>query len=85
MLIDFRYQPFVSVSCNLGGAVPVADDVLASHKQEIYHSISLDGSCIEFEFQTDRKNHVELRQTYLAGELKFVKSRGCETYLTKED
>ena len=50
----FRYQPFVANSENLGGKVPVVDDVLSSHEQEIYPTTSLDEHCIEFEFQTDR-------------------------------
>ena len=83
MSINFRYQPFVAVSGNLGGKVPVVDDVLSSHEQEIYPTTSLDENCIEFEFQTDR-NYVDLRQTYLALKLKLVKGRGYKTYNTKE-
>ena len=81
---NFRYQPFVAVSGNLGGNVPVVDDVLSSHEQEIYPNTSLDENCIEFEFQTDRNYYVHLRQTYLALKLKLVKGRGYETYNTKE-
>ena len=84
MSSNFRYQPFVAVSGNLGGKVPVVDDVLLSHEQEIYPTTSLDGNCIEFEFQTDRNYYVDLRQTYLALKLKLVKGRGYETYKTKE-
>ena len=84
MSSNFRYQPFVAVSEILGGKVPVVDDVLSSHKQEIYPTTSLDANCIEFEFQTDRNSYVDLRQTYLTLKLKIVKSRGYETYNTKE-
>ena len=80
----FRYQPFVAVSGSLGGKVPVVDDVLSSHEQEIYPTTSLDENCIEFEFQADRNYYVDLRQTYLALKLKLVKGRGYETYNTKE-
>ena len=73
----------MAVSGNLGGKVPVVDDVLSSHGQEIY-STSLGENCIEFEFQTDRNYYVDLRQTYLALKLKLVKGRGYETYNTKE-
>ena len=62
----FRYQPFVAVSANLGVKVPVVDDVLSSHEQEIYPTTSLDENSIEFEFQTDRNLYVNLLQTYLA-------------------
>ena len=84
MSSNFRYQPFVAVSGNLGGKVPVVDDVLSSHQQEIYPTTSLDENCVEFEFQTDRSFYVDLRQTYLALKLKHVRSRGYETYYTKE-
>ena len=74
----------MAVSGNLGGKVPVVDDVLSSHEQEIYPTTSLDGNCIDFEFQTDRNYYVDLRQTYLALKLKLVRGRGCETYNSKE-
>ena len=72
----FLYQPFVAVSGNLGGKVPIADDVLSSYEQENYPTTSLDENCIEFDFQTDRNNYVDLRQSFLALKLKFVKGRG---------
>ena len=81
---NFRYQPFVAVSGNLGGKVPVVDDVLSSHEREVYPTASLDENCIEFDFQTDRNYYVDLRQTYLALKLKLVKGRGYEAYNTKE-
>ena len=84
MSSNFGYQPFVAVSGNLGGKVPVIHDVLSSHEQEIYPTISTDENCIEFEFQTDQNYYVDLRQTYLALKLKFVRGRGYETYNTKE-
>ena len=84
MSSKFRYQPFVAVSGNLGGKVPVVDDVLSSHEQAIYPTTSLDEKCIEFEFQTDRIFYVDSRQTYLALKLKLVRGRGYETYNSKE-
>ena len=84
MSSNFRYQPFVAVSGNLGGKVPVVDDVLSSHKQEIYATTSLDENCIEFEFRTGRNYYVDLRQKHLALKPKLVRGRGYETYKTKE-
>ena len=84
MSSNFRYQPYVAVSGNLGRIVPVVDDVLSSHEQEIYPTTSFDENCIEFEFQTDRNSYIDLRQTYFALKLKLVKGRGYETYNTKE-
>ena len=74
----------MAVSGNLGGKVPVVDDVLSSHEQETYPTTSLDKNCIEFEFQTDRNYYVDLRQSSLALKLKFVKGRGYDTYESKE-
>ena len=84
MSSNFRYQPFVAVSGNLGGKVPAVDGVLSSHEQEVYPTTSLDENCIEFEFQTDRNYYVDLRQTYLVLKLKLVRGRGYEIYNTKE-
>ena len=81
---NFRYQPFVAVSGNRGGKVAIVDDVLSSHEQEIYPTTSLDENCIEFEFQTDRNYYVDLRQSFLALKLQFVKGRGYDTYESKE-
>ena len=81
---NFRCQPFLAVSGNLGGKVPIADDVLSSHEQEIYPTTSLDKNCIEFEFQTDRNYYTDLRQSFVALKLKFVKGRGYDTYESKE-
>ena len=74
----------MAVSGNLGGKVPLVDDVLSSHKQEIYPKTSLDESCIEFEFRTDRNYYVDLGQTYLALKLKLVRSPGYETNNSRE-
>ena len=80
---NFRYQPFVAVSGNLGGKVPFVVDVLSSHEQEIYPTTSPDENCIEFEFQTDRNYYVDLRHSFLELKLKFVKGRGFDTYESK--
>ena len=81
---NFRYQPFVAVSGNIGGKIPIVDNVLSSHEQEIYPTTSLDKNSVEFEFQTDRNYYVDLRQSFLALKLKFVKGRGYDTYESKE-
>ena len=81
---NFRYQHFVAVSGNLGGKVPIVDDVLSAHEQEIYPTTSLDENCIELEIQTDRNYYVDLRQSFLALKLKFVKERGYDTLESKE-
>ena len=81
----FRYQPFVAVSGNHRGKVPIVDNVLSSHEEEIYPNTSLDENCEEFEFQTGRDYYVDLRQSFLALKLKFVNGRGYDTYESKEN
>ena len=81
---NFRYQLFVAVSGNLGRKVPIVDDVLSLHEQELYPTTSLDENCTEFEFQTDRNYYVDLRQSFLALKLKFVRGCGYDTYESKE-
>ena len=54
------------------------------NKLEIYPTTSLDENCIEFEFQADRNFYVDLRQSFLALKLNFVKGRGYDTYESKE-
>ena len=82
--LQFSVPTFVAVSGNLGGKDPTVDDVLSSHEQEIYPTTSLDENCTEFEIQTDRNFYVDLRQSFLALKLKFVKGRGYDTYESKE-
>ena len=74
----------MAVSGNLGGIVPIVDDVLSSHEQETYPTTSLDENCIEFEFETDQNYCVDLRQSFLALKLKFVKGRGYDTFESME-
>ena len=78
MSSNFRYQLFVAVSGGLGGTIPVVDDVLSFHEQEIYPTISPDKNCIEFEFQTYRNYYIKLRQTYWALKLQLVRGLGYE-------
>ena len=80
----FWYQPFVTVSGNLGGKFPVVDDVLLSQKLEIYPTTFFDGYCLELDCETDRNYEVDLRQTYLALKLKLLRCLGYETYNSKE-
>ena len=81
-LINFRYRGFVAVSGNPGMKVPVMDNVLSSHEQEMYPTTSLDENSIEFEFQTGRSNYVDSQQTYLALIIRIVKGGGFDTYKT---
>ena len=40
--ITFQCQPFATVSVNLGRKVPIVDNFLSSHKQQIYLDLSLE-------------------------------------------
>ena len=84
MSSNFRYQPFVAVSENLGGKVLVVEDVLWSHKQEHYPTTSLHENCSELEFQMDGNYYVDLRQTFLALKLNLVRGRGYEICNSKD-
>ena len=55
-----------------------------SRTRNVSHYIFWWKNSIEFEFQTDRKVYVDLRQTYLALKNKLVKGRGPDTYKTTE-
>ena len=79
----FRYQLVGEVSANLGGKVPVVDDVLLSYEQKFHPTTQFDEFCIEIEIQADQNYYVVLRQTYLGLELKFVKWCGYESNNTK--
>ena len=74
----------MAVSGNLGRKIRVVDDVLSSHEQESYPPTSLDKNCLEYEFQRDWNYNVDMRQTYLALKLNFVKGRSYKTYFTQE-
>ena len=84
MSSNFRYQLFVTVSGNLGEKVPIVDDALSSHEQEIHPITSPVDNYIEFELHTDRNYYADLRQCFLALKLKFVKGRRYDTYESKE-
>ena len=66
----------MAVHGNLGEEVPVFDDVLLFHDQEIFPFTSPDENCKVFKFQTDRHYYVVLRQRYLAVKLNFVTGHG---------
>ena len=74
----------MAVSANLGGKVPIVDDVLSSQEQETYPTTSLDENCIEFKFQTVRNHYFDLRESFLALNLKIVKGRGYDIYESME-
>ena len=81
---NFRYQPFLAVSDNLGGKVSVVDDVLSSHEEKLYPIISMDENSIGFEFQTDCNYYVDLRQSCLAPKVKQVNGSGFDIYTVNE-
>ena len=74
----------MAVSGYLGGKVPIVNDVLCSHEQEIYPTTSLDENCIEFEFQTYRNYYVDLRESFLVLKLNYVNRRGYDKYESQE-
>ena len=65
----------MAISGVLGELGPVVGNVLSQEPEKKPHT-SLNEHCTEFEVQTDQNNYVELRRTYFALQLKFVKSGG---------
>ena len=59
---SFRCQTFVAVCGNLERKLTLVDNVLWSHKQEVYPTTSLDENRIEFKIQPDRNLYVDLRE-----------------------
>ena len=78
-----RYQLSEAVSGSLGGKNSVVDEFWPSQEQEFHPTTSLDENCAVFETQTDHNCYVDLKQTYLALKLKFVKGCGYESHNTK--
>ena len=79
----FRYQPFVEVSANLRGDVPVVDKDLSSNEQK-HPKTLLHEKFIKFVFQTNRNYYIHSAQAYLDLKLIFVKGLGYEAWNTKE-
>ena len=79
----FWYQPNVAVSGNLGGKVPVVDNVLSSKQQVMNLTASIDQNYLKFEFQTDRNHYVDSIQKYMASKLKLANVSGYKTCNTK--
>ena len=78
----FRYQHFVAVFGNPSEKVPVVDDKLFSHEQEINPTTSPDENSVDFEFPTDCNLYLDSLKTYLALKIILVKERGFDTYKT---
>ena len=74
----------MAVCGNLRGKIPIVDDVLSSHEQEICPNTSLDENFKEFEFHTDRNYYVDLRQSFVKVKLIVVKGPGYDRCDSKE-
>ena len=49
--------------------------IISSYTQEVFPSTSLDGSSIEYEFETDRNLSLDMRDTHLSLKLQLFKGR----------
>ena len=72
---QFLVQNFCGCLQDFLGKTPVVHVVLLYHEQETHLTSSLDENSIELDFQMDRKQYVDLRQTFLAWELKLIEGR----------
>ena len=75
----------MAVSGNLGKKVPVIDDVLLHHEQEIYPTTSLKKNWIERVWFSNGSELLRWFETEVIGfETEIVKGRGYETYNSAE-
>ena len=72
----FQYQLVVAVSGNHGAEVPVVDNVLSSHDQNVYPTFQKLRKYLTFKLQVERRYYVGSRQTFLALKKKFVEGHG---------
>ena len=74
----FWYGAFTRSSSEI--FVPVLETIMSSYPQEVFPSTSLDESSIEFEFETDRNLYLDMRDTHLSFQLKYLKGRLFDTF-----
>ena len=71
----FRYGALTNSSLEIFDNVPVLETIMPSYTQEVFLCTSLDGSSIEFEFETDRNLYLNMRETHLSLKLQLFKGR----------
>ena len=64
---------------------PVWEPIESSHFQEVYPSTSLIEGSIEFEFETDRSIHLDMRDIQLQIKVGLHKGRLFEDFMKKEE
>ena len=58
----------------------VLEPIDSFHLQEVYHSLSLLESSIEFEFETDRSIHLDVRDIHLQIKVALQKGRSFDEF-----
>ena len=71
----FEYEAFTNYSLEIFGKVPSLETIVSSYTQEVFPSLSLDESSIEFEFETDRNLYLDMRDTHLSLKLHLFKEK----------
>ena len=82
---NFRYGHFTNSCLEIFDKIPVLESVESSNIQEIYPSISLDESSIEFEFETDGSIYLDMREIHLQIKVGLQKGRLFGDFLKKEE
>ena len=60
------------------------ETIISSYSQEVFPSTSLDESSIEFEFETDRSLHLDIRETHLSLKLQLFKGSLFDAFKKEE-
>ena len=71
----FRYGVFTNSSLDIFDKVPVLETIILSYTYEVFPSVSLDESSIEFEFETEPNVYLDMRDTHLSLKLQLFKER----------
>ena len=72
---NFRFGAFRNSALEIFDKVRDMEKIMSSYTQEVFPSTSLDGSSIEFEFETDRNFYLDMRDNHLRLKLQIFKGR----------
>ena len=81
---QFRYKTFTNFSVEICNKVSVLEIIMSSHTQEELPSTSLDGTIIEFEFETNHNLCFGMPDTHLSLKLHFFKERLIDAFKKKK-
>ena len=80
---NVRYGHFTNSCLEIFDKIPVLEPIESSIIQDVYPSTSLDGSSIEFEFETDRSIYLDMRDIHLQIKNGLQKRRLFDDFMKK--